>query len=460
MKTSANILRSTVSVSTNQCDADCKGNSLPPLLGGEQEMSSQQRILTQCDLPLDALLSVTPISYQDYIKQGGYQGFEKAIHTLKSTGVHAIVEQSGLRGRGGAGFPTAKKWSFVLSQKSEIRYLCCNGAEDEPGTFKDRYLLRSNPHQLVEGAALAAFAIGAKEGYLYINGGFTEEIQFLEKALDEARAHGYLGRPLNGSKTGIDLYIAKSPGTYIAGEETALLSVIEGGLAKPKQKPPYYPAIHGLYGKPTVVNNLETICNLPHIVRNGADWYKRIGAGSGTMIFSLTGDIHNEGLYELPIGTSLSQLIETGSPQAKVKAVFPGGPSNAILPGDQINLPLDFDSLKAAGSALGTGAVIVFSEKSCMVKAAITYTGFFARESCGQCPPCYLGLENLTKILQKIDAGKGEVDDIKQIEQLCGMIKGRGYCYLLTGAVLALESILRYFREEFVTHIQEQKCPF
>jgi NADH-quinone oxidoreductase subunit F len=364
---------------------------------------------------------------------------------------------------------------MVLAQSGDTRYLCCNGAEDEPGTFKDRYLLRSNPHQLIEGALLASFAIRAQKGYLYINGSFAEEIQFLNNALAEARDHGHIGDSKNGVQ--VDLQVVKSPGTYVAGEETALLEVIEGRLAKPQQKPPFYPAIHGLFGSPTVVNNLETICNLPHIVREGASWYKSIGSASGTMIFSLTGDVKRRGLYELPLGTSLRELIEQygGGPAGsegnnnplhdfsytpKIKAVFPGGPSNTVLPADQIDIPLDFDALKTAGSSLGTGAVIVLSEKSCMVKTAATYAGFFAKESCGQCPPCHLGLAHLTRILQKIDAGEGSENDIEEASQLCGMIKGRGYCYLLTGAVLAVESILLHFRNEFFAHIRESKCPF
>ncbi len=432
-------------------------------------MALNRHILTERDILLDTLLHVTPLSYSEYIKRGGYEGLAKAIHTLKPSGVLEEIKASGLRGRGGAGFPTAKKWELVLSQQSDTNYFCCNGAEDEPGTFKDRYLLRSNPHQLIEGALLAAFAIGAKEGYLYINGGFEEELQFLDNALSEAKHHGHLGGA--SSTTGITLHVAKSPGTYVAGEETALLEVIEGRLAKPQQKPPYYPAVHGLFGKPTVVNNLETTCNIPHIIREGADWYRKIAPSStasigtpssGTMIFSLTGAVKRKGLYELPLGTPLRDLIENhggGIPGGgKVKAVFPGGPSNTILPAGQIDLPLDFDTLKSVGSSLGTGAVIVFSEADCMVKAAITYAGFFAKESCGQCPPCHLGLANVTQILKKIDAGEGAETDITEVEQLCSMIKGRGQCYLLTGAVLAVESILLHFRDEFLSHIKESSC--
>jgi len=427
-------------------------------------VAESRHILTDRDLLLNELPDVQPLDYNGYVARGGYLGLERAINDLKPSGVLEAVLISGLFGRGGAGFSTAKKWQMVLFQPGDTKYLCCNGAEDEPGTFKDRYLLRSNPHQLIEGAILAAYAIGANEGYLYINGTFDEEILFLNKALDEACEHGHLERPLEGFKKGISLKIAKTPGTYVSGEETALLEVIEGRPAKPKQKPPYYPAIHGLFGKPTLVNNLETICNLPHIVREGGDFYKKIGHPSGTMIFSLTGDVRRPGIYELPLGTPIRVLIENyggGVVNAgKVKAFFPGGPSIAILPGDKIDLPLDLSTLKTAGSSLGTGSVIVMSEESCMVKNALLYAGFFAKESCGQCPPCYLGLANITEILRKIDAGDGEDGDIQQLEQLCDMIKGRGYCYLLTGGVIAVESILLHFKSEFQTHIKASRCPF
>jgi NADH-quinone oxidoreductase subunit F len=425
-------------------------------------LTKNRHVLTDRDILLDDLPKVFPLDYKEYTQRGGYQGLTKAVSHLKPSGVLEAVRGSGLFGRGGAGFPTARKWEMVLSQPSDTKYLCCNGAEDEPGTFKDRYLLRSNPHQLVEGAALAAFAIGAKEGYLYINGTFDEEIAFLNKAIDEAREHGHLEHPINGGKSGITLKIAKSPGTYVAGEETALLEVVEGRQAKPKQKPPYYPAVRGLFGKPTLVNNLETLCNLPHIIR-GNDGNAQKNQSAQTMIFSLTGDVKRKGIYELPLGTPLRTLIEEyggGTEGGKVKAFFPGGPSNALLPGNQMDVLLDMAALKNAGSSLGTGSVIVFSEKTCMVRMALFYAGFFAKESCGQCPPCHLGLANLTDILRKIESGKGEAGDLAQIEQISGMIKGRGYCYLLTGGVIAVETILRHFKDEFHAHIKASRCNF
>ncbi|MEK7747932.1 MAG: NADH-ubiquinone oxidoreductase-F iron-sulfur binding region domain-containing protein [Nitrospirota bacterium] len=432
-------------------------------------MIESRHVLTDRDILLDDLPKVFPLDYKAYRERGGYGALERAVHELKPAGVLEAVRESGLFGRGGAGFPTAKKWDMVLSQTSDTKYLCCNGAEDEPGTFKDRYLLRSNPHQLVEGALLAAFAIGAKEGYLYVNGTFEEEIVFLNQALSDARESGFLGHPINGFKTGIELSVVRSPGTYVAGEETALLEVVEGRIARPKQKPPYYPAVRGLFGKPTLVNNLETICNLPRIIRGQptvtgecARSDNAVRAGQ-TMIFSLTGDVERPGIYELKLGTSLRELIDQhggGTKGGRLKAFFPGGPSNAILPAEQVDLPLDIPSLKNVGSSLGTGSVIVISEKTCMVKTALFYAGFFAKESCGQCPPCHLGLANLTDLLKKIESGSGEAGDLAQIEQVARMIKGRGYCYLLTGGVIAVESILRHFRDEFDAHIKESRCFF
>ncbi len=424
------------------------------------------RILTDHDVSLEDLLKVEPLSYKAYLQKGGYAGLNKAIETLGPSGVLEAVKSSGLRGRGGAGFPTWKKWDFVVQQKETERYLCCNAAEDEPGTFKDRFLLRTNPHQLIEGVILAAYAIGASEAYIYINGRYEQEIQFMEEALQESKAQGHWGKMPSSPGLGVSLKICPSPGTYVAGEETALLEVIEGKVAKPRQKPPYYPAMHGLFGKPTVVNNAESISNIPGIVREGTERFRSIGTNSspGTMIFTLTGDVNRPGLYELPLGTPLRTLIEDCGGGIKdgavLKAFFPGGPSTSILPANQVDVPLDFDTLKEAGSGLGTGAVIVMAEEACMIRAAIEYTRFFARESCGQCPPCELGTVHLAEILEKIESGSGSEKEIDQVMQVCTMIKGRGQCFLLTGAAIAVESIFHHFREEFEQHVNIGRCPF
>ncbi len=421
----------------------------------------ETRILTERDVSLEALCSVQPLSYEAYCLKGGYVGLSKAMESLAPSGVRDAVKAAGLRGRGGAGFPTWKKWDMVMQQSEKKRYLCCNAAEDEPGTFKDRYLLRTNPHQLIEGVLIAAFTVGADEAYLFINCRYTEELVFMDEALRVSKAEGHWGE---GSASGIVLKVCESPGSYVAGEETALLEVIEGREAKPRQKPPYYPTMHGLYGKPTVVNNAESLSNVPFIVREGAAAFRAIGVPSspGTMVFTLTGDVNRPGLYERPLGTSLQALIQECGGGIKeglaLKAVFPGGPSVHVLPASKSDLTLDFDSLKAADTGLGTGAVIVMSEEACMVQVAIQYARFFANESCGQCPPCHLGTLHLSEILEKIEAGKGTENDIKQAEQSCEMVKGRGQCFLLTGAAIAVESILSHFRHEFEAHVEVGRC--
>ncbi len=420
------------------------------------------RILTEKDVSLTGLCAVSPLSYENYVLKGGYVGLTKAIDSLGPSGVRDAVKASGLRGRGGAGFPTWKKWDMVMRQAEKKRYLCCNAAEDEPGTFKDRYLLRSNPHQLIEGVLIAAFTVGANEAYLFINCRYEEERAFMAEALRISKAAGHWGE---GSASGITLTICESPGSYVAGEETALLEVVEGREAKPRQKPPYYPTMHGLYGKPTVVNNAESLSNVPFIVREGAEAFQAVGLPSspGTMVFTLTGDVNVPGLYERPLGTSLRTVIDDCGEGIKngasLKAVFPGGPSVPVIPASQVDLRLDFDGLKAAGTGLGTGAVIVMSEASCMVQTAIQYARFFANESCGQCPPCKLGTVHISEILEKIEAGQGTSGDIKLVRQSCEMVKGRGQCFLLTGAAIAVESILGHFRHEFEEHVGAGRCP-
>jgi len=421
-------------------------------------IEERTRLLTRRDMPLDHLSHVQSISYDAYCASGGYVGWTNAV-SMSQMAVLDTVRQSGLLGRGGAGFSTARKWEMVVARQAVQKYLVCNAAEDEPGTFKDRYLLRDNPHQLLEGVLIAAYAIGASTAYIYINGRYTEETAFMAEAVEAARRD----RRFQTKTSEIDVRISNSPGTYVAGEETAAIGVIEGGVARPRQKPPYYPAASGLYGMPTVVNNAETLSNLPGILRDGPEVFRSVGAGLGTMIFTLTGDVCRPGLYELPLGTPIRTLIETcggGIKNGKrLKALFPGGPSNTIITAAEIDTPLDFQALQAIGSGLGTGAVIVLSEETCMVQTAIEYGRFFARESCGQCPPCVLGLDHLSATMEKIEAGEGDEKDVRQVGQICGMIKGRGYCYLLTGAAIAVESIFRHFRHEFDAHVEAARCP-
>lgn len=407
-----------------------------------------------------------PLWLKEYVRAGGYEGLRKALTRMKPADVIAEIQKAGLRGRGGAGYPAWKKWEMVAKSNHATRYLCANAGEHEPGTFKDRHLIQKNPHLLIEGALIAAYAIGAREAYLYVNGSFHEETEIIKKAMVEAKEESYWGEHIFGKDVSIDLKFSPGTGSYVAGEETGMLEVIEGREARPRQKPPYYPSYMGLYNKPTVVNNAETLANVPLIIRNGADWYRGIGTGEscGTVLFSLSGDVNRPGVYELPLGTPLRTLIEKFGCGVKdgrsIKAVLPGGPSNGLVTEQNLDVRLDFESLKAIGSGIGSGGVIVYSDQACMVRTMLEFERFFARESCGQCPPCQLGTQNLATILQRFEDGQGTLDDLAYIAQLCGIVKGRGYCYLVTGAAILLESSMKHFRHEYELHIHQKGCPY
>ena len=404
------------------------------------------------------------IDLDAYRKEGGYEVLEKVLRNDKPTDVVEEIKRSGLRGRGGAGFPTGKKWEMVASHRVTERYLVCNGGEHEPGTFKDRYLLRFNPHQLLEGMAIAAYAVSAKESYLFLDGTFTDEIARVKQAIDDARKGEFLGKNIFGTDFSCDIQVFLGPNSYVAGEETAMLEAMQGRPAKPKPKPPFYPTVYGLYGKPTLVNNVETLSNIPHILRHGADWYRSFGTQTcpGTMIFSISGDVNRPGVYELPLGTPLRKLIYDHGGGIKngrsLKAVYPGGPSQAFLVPKDIDVAMDFDSLKAIGSGLGSAGVIVLDDTNCMVEQTMKFCGFFETESCGQCPPCKMGTHYLRQLLEKIETGQGKEEDLQSLKQLSGFVKGRGDCTVVTGAAVTVESGLRHFHEEFEAHIREHRC--
>lgn len=401
-----------------------------------------------------------------YVAGGGYQALSKALKEMQPSEVIREIKASGLRGRGGGGFPTGEKWEslFKSSKKGEqTRYVICNAAEGEPGTYKDRSLIRSNPHQLIEGVILASYAVGAHEAYIYVNSHEGREGKILETALAEAKEKGFTGNNILGSGFNLEIKSFNAPDSYVAGEETAMLEAIEGKTAKPRMKPPYYPFQQGLFGKPTLVNNAETLSNIPHIIRHGGDWFSLIGSAEspGTMLFTLTGDIRMPGVYEAPLGTSLRSLIYDcggGMKEGReFKAAFPGGPSVPIV--RELDIAMDFAALKKAGSALGSGGVIVYAADRCMVKAALETARFFKDGSCGLCPPCVKGTAQLAEILNRIEEGKGKTEDLRSIEEICHFIRGRGYCYLVTGASLSAASILASFKPEFKTHISNKKCP-
>src|SRR5881396_1339273 len=411
-------------------------------------------------------LEGAPWEIEPYLRVGGYDAWRKCVMELSREGIVAEIRRSGLRGRGGAGFPTGTKWDKVLHHRIPEHYFVCNAGEHEPGTFKDRYLLKTNPHQLLEGTLIAAYTVKAKASFIYLNHEYKEERENLQKAIEQARARGLLGKNVLTTGLDLDIELFSGQGSYVAGEETAMLESMQGRPAMPRQKPPFYPTDFGLYGKPTLVNNVETLCNVPPLLLNGATWFTKVGTekSPGTMLFSLSSAVNRPGVYELPMGTPIRMLIDEGgggvSNGRKVKAVFPGGPSFAMLTPDQLDTPMDFESLKHAGTGLGSAGVIVVDDQTCMVATALKYGNFFKVESCGQCPPCRMGTINLAELLQKIEDGDGTEKDLAALLQLCGFVKGRGYCTVVTGASVVVESSLRTFRHEFEAHIEQKRCPF
>lgn len=406
----------------------------------------------------------TPESYKidTYIKNGGYTALKKALE-LSPDSIIQTVKDSGLRGRGGAGFPTGLKWSFITKDPTIAKYLCCNADEGEPGTFKDRAIIEYDPHELIEGMAIACFAIGAANSYIYIRGEFVLGADRLEDAISEATAKGYLGKNILGSNFSHNMYVHRGAGAYICGEETALLESIEGRRALPRIKPPF-PAQVGLFGKPTVINNVETLACVPHIINNGAAWFAAIGPAKspGTKIFGISGNVNKPGLYELPMGTPLREIIynHAGGMRAgkTLKAVIPGGVSAPMLIEPDLDTPMDFDSLAAKGTMLGSGAIVVIDDSYCIVKAALRTHEFFHHESCGKCTPCREGLDWLVKVLRRVEGGEGEEGDIDLILKLCVDIFGRTFCPLGDGAVMALRGAINHFRDEFEYHITHKRC--
>ncbi|MBB3162871.1 NADH-quinone oxidoreductase subunit F [Rhizobium laguerreae] len=414
-------------------------------------------LLKNIDVPDSHLLST-------YEAGGGYQALAKVLREYTPDEVVELVKRSNLRGRGGAGFPTGMKWSFVPKQVDKPKYLCCNADEGEPGTFKDRIIMERDPHQLIEGLAVSAYAIGAKTAYVYIRGEYVTAIRRLEEAIAEAHEKGYLGSRILGSDFNFTVHIHCGAGAYICGEETAMLESLEGKRAQPRLKPPF-PAVAGLYASPTVINNVETLACVPHIVVRGPDWFRDIGPDKspGPKLYCVSGQVHKPGLYELPMGIPLRELVDHAGgplPGRKIKAVIPGGVSAPVIPEHGLDVGMDFDSLTAAGSMLGSAGVIVIDDTTCMVKVATRIIEFFHHESCGKCTPCREGLNWVVKVLRRIEAGDGAPGDLEQLEMLCKGIFGNTFCALGDGAAMGLRAALAHFRDEFVAHIEERRCPF
>jgi NADH-quinone oxidoreductase subunit F len=398
-----------------------------------------------------------------YESLGGYQGLAKALREFKPDEVTDMVKKSGLRGRGGAGFPTGMKWGFVPKNSGKPVYLCINADESEPGTFKDRLIIEKDPHQLIEGAAISAYALGCRQAFLYIRGEFRYGAEVLNKAIAEAYDKGYLGKNILGSGFDLDLLIHRGAGAYICGEETALLESIEGKRGHPRLKPPF-PAVVGLYGAPTIINNVETLANVSHIINNGPEWYASIGVenNSGTRLFGVSGHVAKRGVYELPMGIPLRELIfdHCGGMRngRKLKAIIPGGSSVPVLTADQVDVRLDFDSIAKAGSMLGSAGVIVMDDSTCMVKAATRIARFYAEESCGQCTQCREGTEWIYLILTRIKNGRGKNGDLELLLDICANMKGKTICPLSDAAAMPIESYIQRFYDEFAAHIRERRC--
>lgn len=399
-----------------------------------------------------------------YRKYDGYKALFKALKKLTPKKIIEEVKTSGLRGRGGAGFPTGLKWSFLPKKHSGPVYLICNADEGEPGTFKDREIIEHIPHQLVEGIIISSYAIGCHNAYIYIRGEFAWWAKKLQKAIDEAYEANLLGKNILKTRAYLDITIHRGAGSYVCGEETALLESLEGKRGNPRLKPPY-PVAVGLFQNPTVINNVETLTNVPAIILKGSKWFRKFGTekSPGTKLICLSGHIQKPGVYEVPMGTSLKKIIyENGEGilnGKNLKAVIPGGAATPILKAEEIDVGMDYESLQQAGSALGSGGVIVMNESTCMVQALLNLNRFFAHESCGQCTPCRQGTIWMVKILTRIEKGQGRPEDLDLLLDICDNISQKTLCPLADGAVCATVSFITKFREEFQQHIDYQCCP-
>lgn len=427
--------------------------------------------MTALSHPLTYQVNLTsPKTLSAYCDDGGYQGARIALTQFSPEQAVEQVKASGLKGRGGAGFPTGMKWSFVprkaTKTENENTYLVCNADEMEPGTFKDRLLLEGVPHQLIEAMVIAAYAIGANKGYIFLRGEYHLAAQRITHALNEAKTANWLGDNIQGTGFNFELHLHTSAGRYICGEETALINALEGKRANPRAKPPF-PQVAGLFGQPTIVNNVETLCNLPHIFRHGIEWYQSHAPESdaGTKIYGACGRVAKPGLWELPMGVPIGRVLNdcAGGMQSglKLKGLLPGGASTDFLLPQHLDVPMDYDHVAKAGSRLGTGGLIVLDDKQCPVAMVLNLLRFFAQESCGWCTPCRDGTPWAVQLLEKIEQGKGQLADIDELYRLCDfMWIGKTHCALAPGAVEPLRSALNYFNDDFVQHIELHHCPY
>ncbi len=407
---------------------------------------------------------INPESIDEYIAFDGYRALGKVLTEMTPEEVIDMMKKSGLRGRGGAGFPTGMKWEFAAKQPKGQKYVGCNADEGDPGAFMDRSVLEGDPHVVLEAMAIAGYAIGANQGYIYIRAEYPIAVDRLRIAIDQAREYGLLGKNIFGTGFDFDIDLRLGAGAFVCGEETALMTSIEGHRGEPRSRPPF-PAVKGLFGKPTILNNVETYANIPQIILNGVEWFQGIGTekSKGTKVFALGGKINNTGLVEVPMGTTLREIVEEiggGIPGGKkFKAAQTGGPSGGCIPASLIDTQIDYDSLISIGSMMGSGGLIVMDEDTCMVDIAKFFLEFTVDESCGKCSPCRIGTKRLLEILEKITDGRGEMEDLDRLEELCNSIKQTAFCGLGQTAPNPVLSTLRYFRDEYVAHIVDKKCP-
>ncbi len=420
--------------------------------------AKQRRIaLNNCGL-------IDPENIDEYIAMDGYKALGKVLTEMTPEDVIKTITESGLRGRGGGGFPTGIKWSLAAKSQADQKYVCCNADEGDPGAFMDRSVLEGDPHAILEAMAIAGYAIGASKGYIYIRAEYPIAVKRLEISINQAREYGLLGRSIFNSGFDFDIEIRLGAGAFVCGEETALITSIEGNRGEPRPRPPY-PAVKGLFGKPTILNNVETYANICQIILNGADWFKSIGTekSKGTKVFALGGKINHTGLVEVPMGTTLREIVEEiggGVPNSKkFKAAQTGGPSGGCIPTKHFDVPIDYDNLIAIGSMMGSGGLIVMDEDTCMVDIAKFFLEFTVDESCGKCNPCRIGTKRLLEILEKITSGKGTMEDIDNLESLCHYIKENALCGLGQTAPNPVLSTLNFFRDEYISHVKDHKCP-
>jgi len=438
-----------------------------------EDQTTHEHLVHKADIPfyrgqnaivLRKLDVIDPMSLDDYLALGGYRSLRKVLTEMSPEEVIDAVERSGLRGRGGGGFPTGRKWRVCREAPGEIKFIICNGDEGDPGAFMDRAVMEGDPHAILEGMLIGAYAIGARKGYIYVRHEYPLAVKRLSHALEQARECGFLGNNILRSGFGLDIKISRGAGAFVCGEETALMASVEGFIGEPSPRPPY-PAQEGLFGLPTVINNVETWANVPEIINMGPEWFAAIGTekSKGTKVFSLVGAVNHTGLVEVPMGTTLRQIIfELGGgirQDRKFKAVQTGGPSGGCIPKQFLDLPVDYDSLQSVGSIMGSGGMIVMDTGSCMVDVARYFISFLHEESCGKCTPCREGLKNLLFILDEIIAGRGEEGHLALMEELCAAMASASICGLGQSAPNPVLTSMKYFREEYETHIRDKKCP-